>query len=141
MVNLPHTTSPPSVAHEGLRERYCLGHLIAEMPIKIVDLDRVRPQSGHHAGTCRIAERQLIVRPIKPHARCRQPINVRCFGDQVSIAPQRRREVVDGNKQDIRFGCPAGDGEEQESNKVTHEVKTPETQSSILCALCASGEI
>ena len=104
MIDLSHTPGPPAVAHKRLRERHRLGHFVAEMPVEIVHLDGVRPQPGHHAGARGIAERQLIVRAVKPHAGRRQPINVRRLGNEIAIATQRGCEVIDGDKQHIGLG-------------------------------------
>ena len=127
MINLPDPPGPPAVAHKCLRERHRLGHLVAEMPVEIVHLDGVRPQPGHHAGARGIAERQLIVRAIKPHAARRQPVNVRRLGDEIAITPQRRCEVIDGDKQHIGLGrqSQVRQQHEQENGEGTHRTKHP----------------
>ena len=70
-------------------------------------LNGVRPKPCHHTSPRRVAKRQLIVGPVKPHPACCQVINVRCLRNQITVTAQCRRQIVDGNKKDIGFiGSP-----------------------------------
>ena len=123
MINFPDTPRPPTVAHKGLRQRYRLGHLVAKMTVEVINLDRIRPQPRHHARARRIAKRQLIIRPIKPHATRREPVNVRRLRNQIPITPQRRRKIVDGNEEDVWFGSAPANADKtqaEDDDKKSH---------------------
>ena len=101
MVDLTHPRRKPAGVFELLRKRHHIRHFVAEVTIKVVDFDLIGSQSRHHRGTGRIAQRKLIVGPIKPHATRRQSIDMRGLRHQITVTRQARREIIDGDEKDI----------------------------------------
>ena len=67
------------------------------------DADRVWPQTGHQAGSGRIANGLLTVSSIKPHSTFGQSINVWRSNNLASETSKIRAQIIDCNKKDIGF--------------------------------------
>ena len=71
------------------------------MTVEIVDFYLIGTQSGHHRGTRWVAKWKLIVSACEPNSRRCQLVDVGRLGNQVTVAAQVARQIVDRNEKHI----------------------------------------
>ena len=101
VINLSHSHCLVASRLKGLRERDHLRHLIAEVPIEVVNLDLIRTQPSHQGGPGGVAQWQLVVCPLKGNAGGSQAIQMRRAGDLISIAAECAGQVVNCDEKNV----------------------------------------
>lgn len=106
VVDFTHTGHVIAILNKMLGEGDGIGNGSAKMLVEVVDFDLVGPEPGHDGGPAGVAERELIVGPVKSDALSGEAVDVWCFDHEISVTTQRRSEIIDGDEEDIGlFGC------------------------------------
>jgi hypothetical protein len=94
VVDFADASGEPAVLAEELRQRDGIRQSLAEMAVEVIDLCGIGSATGEHGGAAGIAERDLIVGAVKPHAAGREAVDMRCAWAIV-------REIVDGDEENV----------------------------------------
>ena len=102
MIQLADAGHKVATLLKRLRQRHHIGNVLTKLRRVLVDPRVVRTQTGQERRSTRVAQRELAVRPIKPHPLLRQPVDVRRLVDLRPVGADRvRRMVVGENKEDV----------------------------------------
>lgn len=116
VVDFTHAGHVIAILNKMLGEGDGIGDRSAKMVVEVVDFDLVGPEAGHDGSPAWVAERELIVGPVKADALGGEAVDVGCFDDEIAVTTQRRSEIIDGDEEDVGFfGCggeSAGEKEE-----------------------------